>query len=110
MDFIYPNLGFMYKKKIYESEIIMSSQLKKNSIYIFPNKDNLEEEFINFNLIVIPFSKFESEYKEPSYIYDGIEKSSFRERHPVYKQLLLNEFGKKKRQSGSIIRKFIRKS
>jgi len=69
----------------------MSSQTVKNKIFIVPYYESIEEESINFNCIVIPFSEF-GDSKKPSYIYNGHEKVSFKKRHLVYKKIFLNEF------------------
>ena len=47
------------------------------------------EEPLNFNKIIIPFSKF---YKPTQYIYYGNEKIPFNKRHPIYQAILRNEF------------------
>ncbi|MFX1304404.1 MAG: hypothetical protein ACFFBV_04390 [Promethearchaeota archaeon] len=47
------------------------------------------EEPLNFNKIIIPFSKF---YKPTDYIYYGHEKIPFKKRHPIYQAILRNEF------------------
>jgi len=48
-----------------------------------------QEESLNFNKIIIPFSKF---YKPTEYIYYGHEKIPFKKRHPIYQAILRNEF------------------
>lgn len=48
-----------------------------------------QEEPLNFNKIIIPFSKF---YKPAEYIYYGHEKIHFNKRHPIYQTILRNEF------------------
>ena len=42
--------------------------------------------------IIIPFSEVSSQIRE-KYIYTGEEKIPFKERHPVFRSLMLNEFG-----------------
>jgi len=69
----------------------MSSKTVEKGVIIFPNVDTDKEDFINFDDIVMPFSKF-GESKNPSYIYNGDEDIIFKKRHPVYRKLLLNEF------------------
>jgi len=69
----------------------MSSQSVEKKEYVLLSFDTYKEDFINFNKIIIPFSKFGIS-KNPSYIYKGIEKIAFKERHPVYKTILLYEF------------------
>ena len=69
----------------------MSSQTVENKIFIVPYYKSIEEESINFNNFVIPFSEF-GDSKKPSYLYNGHEKVSFKKRHLVYKKIFLNEF------------------
>lgn len=69
----------------------MSSQSIENKVVIFPYYDTYKGDSINFKKIIIPFSDF-GRSKNPSYIYMGIEKISFKERHPVYQAIFLNEF------------------
>ena len=47
------------------------------------------EEPLNFNKIMIPFSKF---YKPTKFIYYGHERIPFRKRDPIYQAILRNEF------------------
>jgi hypothetical protein len=42
--------------------------------------------------IFIPFSDISSQFRE-EYIYTGEEKIPFKERHPVFRDLMLGEFG-----------------
>lgn len=69
----------------------MSSKPAKNKYDDVSNKGIETEEPINFTNIVIPFNKFGS-MRNPSYIYNGPEKISFKERHPLYQTILRNEF------------------
>ena len=69
----------------------MSSQSVEKKVVIFPYYDTYKGDIINFNKIIILFSNFGGSIK-PSYIYKGIEKISFKERHPVYQALFLKEF------------------
>ena len=69
----------------------MSSQsVEKIELILLSFEDN-KEECINFNKILIPFSKFGIS-KSPEFIYEGLEKIIFKDRHPIYKSILLNEF------------------
>ncbi len=69
----------------------MSSQTAEGKVVIFPSVDTDKEDSINFNKIIIPFSKFGSS-QSLEYIYNGNENLQFNERSPVYRKLLLNEF------------------
>ena len=69
----------------------MSSQSLEKTELILLSFDDYKEDSINFNKILIPFSKFGIS-KSPEYIYDGLEKMIFKERHPIYKSILLDEF------------------
>ena len=69
----------------------MSSQTVEKKEPIFPIYDTYREDFINFDDIIIPFSDFGIS-KNPSYIYNGNEDIHFKERHPVYQKLFLDEF------------------
>jgi len=69
----------------------MSSQTVEKKEPIFPIYDIYREDFINFDDIIIPFSDFGIS-KNPSYIYNGNEDINFKERHPVYQKLFLDEF------------------
>lgn len=71
----------------------MSSQTVEKKIIIFPSDDTNNEDSINFNEIIIPFSNFGSS-PSPEYIYNGNENIKFNERHPAYRRLLLGEFQK----------------
>ena len=73
----------------------MSSQTVERKVVIFPSVDNDsdKEESINFNKIIIPFSNFGNS-QTPAFIYHGNENIKFNKRHPVYRNLLLNEFSK----------------
>lgn len=71
----------------------MSSQTVENKVLIFPSDNTDKEDSINFNEIIIPFSKFGSS-QSLAYIYKGNENIKFNERHPIYRRLLLNEFHK----------------
>ena len=53
--------------------------------------ETFKEDSINFNNIIIPFSKF-GKSKCTSYIYNGNEKLSFKKRHPKFQAVFLNEF------------------
>ncbi|MHA2181915.1 MAG: hypothetical protein ACXAAH_10865 [Promethearchaeota archaeon] len=50
-----------------------------------------EEDNFDIRLIVIPFSRFFP--KEEHLIYDGSEKIPFSKRDPLFKTILLQEFG-----------------
>ena len=54
-----------------------------------PHQEIELEESLNFNKIIIPFSKF---FKPTEYIYYGHEKIPFNKRHPIYQTILRNEF------------------
>jgi hypothetical protein len=69
----------------------MSSQTVKKKAQIFLIYDTDLENSINFNKIIIPFSDL-GKTKSPSFIYEGDEGINFKERHPIYKKLLLDEF------------------
>ena len=71
----------------------MSSQTVEKKVHIFPCDDTDKEDSINFYEIIIPFSKFGNS-QSLEYIYDGNENLEFKERHPTYRKLLLNEFQK----------------
>ncbi|MFX0005439.1 MAG: hypothetical protein ACFFA7_06250 [Promethearchaeota archaeon] len=72
----------------------MSSQSLEKTELIIISFDDYKEDSINFNKIIIPFSKFGIS-RSPEYIYEGPEKIIFKERHPLYKSTLLNEFSEK---------------
>jgi len=69
----------------------MSSQTVEKKKLIFPIYDIYIEDSINFDDIIIPFSDFKIS-KNSSYIYNGDEDINFKERHPVYQKLFLDEF------------------
>jgi hypothetical protein len=71
----------------------MSSHTVQNKVHIFPCDDTEtdKEDSINFNEIIIPFSKFGIS-QSLEYIYDGNENLKFSKRHPIFRRLLLNEF------------------
>jgi len=69
----------------------MSSQTAEKKEPIFPIYDTYIGDSINFDDIIIPFSDFGIS-KNPSYIYNGNEDINFKERHPVYQKLFLDEF------------------
>jgi len=69
----------------------MSSQTVEKKGPIFPIYDTYIEDSINFDDIIIPFSDFVIP-KNLSYIYNGDEDINFKERHPVYQKLFLDEF------------------
>lgn len=69
----------------------MSSQSLEKSEIIILSFNDYKEDSINFKKIIIPFSKFGIS-KCPEYIYEGLEKIIFKERHPLYKSILLDEF------------------
>lgn len=69
----------------------MSSQTVEKKEPIFPIYDRYIEDSINFDDIIIPFSDFVIP-KNPSYIYNGDEDINFKERHPIYQKLFLDEF------------------
>jgi len=65
----------------------MSSKgIKKEFIEI-----EYEEEDLTLRRIIVPFSLFF--LKDERFIYDGSEKIPFRKRDPLYKNILLHEFG-----------------
>ncbi|MFX0021523.1 MAG: hypothetical protein ACFE9S_04305 [Candidatus Hermodarchaeota archaeon] len=69
----------------------MSSQSVEKTEIIILSFDNYQEDSIDFKKILIPFSKFGIS-KTLEYIYEGFEKIIFKERHPCYKSILLDEF------------------
>ena len=69
----------------------MSSQSLEKKDFIPLGFENFKEDSINFNKIVIPFSKFGTT-EHITYIYEGFEKISFKKRHPIYKSIFLDEF------------------
>ncbi|UCC20139.1 MAG: hypothetical protein JSV62_02325 [Promethearchaeota archaeon] len=69
----------------------MSSQTVGKKIHIFPVYYTFLEDSINFNQIVIPFTKF-GKSKRLSYIYEGIEKINFKKSHPSFQKIFLDEF------------------
>ncbi len=69
----------------------MSSQSVEKTELILLSFDDFKEDSINFNKIIIPFSKFGLS-KGQEYIYEGFENINFKERHPLYKSILLYEF------------------
>ncbi|MFX0039584.1 MAG: hypothetical protein ACFFCY_04990 [Promethearchaeota archaeon] len=69
----------------------MSSQSEEKTEFIVLSFDDYKEDSINFNRIVIPFSKFGLS-KTPGYIYEGNEDIAFNKRHTVYKSIFLDEF------------------
>lgn len=68
----------------------MSSKSIDKKFQDITHKDfeNLERS-LNFNKIIIPFSKF---YKPTQFIYYGHEKIPFKKRHPIYQAILRSEF------------------
>jgi len=71
----------------------MSSQTVEKKVIIFPSDDTNNENSINFDEIIIPFSNFGNS-PSPEFIYNGNENMKFKRRHPLYKAILLNEFYK----------------
>ena len=69
----------------------MSSQTVKKKAQIFLIYDTDLENSINYDKIIIPFSEL-GKSESSSYIYDGNEELTFKERHPAYQKLLLDEF------------------
>jgi hypothetical protein len=69
----------------------MSSHTIEKEVIIFPSVTSKKEESINFREILIPFSKFGTP-RNIIYIYDGNENIKFKKRHPVYQELLFDEF------------------
>ncbi|MFX1377903.1 MAG: hypothetical protein ACFFA4_02320 [Promethearchaeota archaeon] len=69
----------------------MSSQSLEKAELILLNFETYKEDSINFNEIIIPFSRFGIS-KSPAYIYEGLENIAFKERHPFYRSILLDEF------------------
>ena len=69
-------------------------------------EDIVEEDFVkepvNLKEFIIPFSEFG---KSVNYIYFGLEKIPFKERHPVYQMILRNEFSKALKEFQSSLRK-----
>jgi hypothetical protein len=64
----------------------MSSETKEEK---FRGIIVLFDEPFDIKNCIIPFSLF---YPQPSYIYSGEEKISFKDRDPLYKDILLREF------------------
>jgi hypothetical protein len=71
----------------------MSSQSIEKNDLIFPNYNLYLDDYINFKMIVIPFSNF-GQTRKTINIYEGTEKIRFNERSPVYQEIFLNEFRK----------------
>ena len=69
----------------------MSSQTVEKKVHFVHFSQSNEEESVNFNNIIIPFSEFGSS-KKLSYLYNGLEEIPFKEKHPKFKKILLNEF------------------
>lgn len=69
----------------------MFPKLAEKKIKSALKNDYFRKEFINLNTIIIPFSQFGNTTK-PSYLYDGLEEISFKERHFLYQKIFLNEF------------------
>jgi hypothetical protein len=69
----------------------MSSQVEEKIEFIVLSFEDYQENSINFNRIIIPFSKFGLS-KAPEYIYEGNENITFKKRHPEYKSIFLDEF------------------
>ncbi|MHA2390613.1 MAG: hypothetical protein ACXAEX_01485 [Promethearchaeota archaeon] len=69
----------------------MSSQtLEKENIVVFIY-ERPKEEFINFDTIIIPFSRFFKNHIN-DYVYSGKEKIPFKKRDPSYQAILRREF------------------
>ncbi|MBY8978781.1 MAG: hypothetical protein KGD72_00190 [Candidatus Lokiarchaeota archaeon] len=69
----------------------MSSHSVERKLRFVHINESYEEEFVNFNNIIIPFSEFGNS-KKKSYLYNGLEEMPFKVRHPKFKEILLNEF------------------
>ena len=69
----------------------MSSHSAEKKFHFVHINESYEEEFVNFNNIIIPFSEFGNS-KKISYLYNGLEEMPFKVRHPKFKEILLNEF------------------
>jgi len=86
--------------KRWKCEKKMSSKLLNKKF-----EDIVEEEPVKkpFDLkeFVIPFSEFGKSVK---YIYFGFEKIPFKERHPVYQRILMNEFARTIKQFHNSLR------
>ncbi|MFW9822595.1 MAG: hypothetical protein ACFFE4_06655 [Candidatus Thorarchaeota archaeon] len=65
----------------------MSSETKENKFVMVENK---EDEFLDLNPFVIPFSLFFP--KKHNDIYDGSENIPFNKRDPLYQIIFLQEF------------------
>jgi len=68
----------------------MSSQAENKNIVLI-KYEPFEEDFIDFNKIIIPFSDFGTS-KKLSYIHADLETMKFNERHPSFQTIFLNEF------------------
>lgn len=69
----------------------MSSKIVEKKYHFVPGYESVEEESINLKNIIIPFSKVGTS-KKYSDFYNGAEDIPFKERHPIFKKILLNEF------------------
>lgn len=69
----------------------MSSQSVEKMELILLSFDDYREDSIDFNKIIIPFSKFGTS-KNPEHVYQGHEKIVFKERHLIYQSIFLDEF------------------
>ena len=69
----------------------MSSGSVEKTHNIINGYKSLEDDSIDYDKVIIPFSEFGKTIK-PSFIHDGIEEIGFNERHPVYQTILKNEF------------------
>ena len=69
----------------------MSSQSVEKEYQFVHIYEFYEDESTSLKNIIIPFSEFGTS-KKPKYVYNGKEELPFKERHPLFKQILLNEF------------------
>ncbi|MFX0001309.1 MAG: hypothetical protein ACFE9Q_11305 [Candidatus Hodarchaeota archaeon] len=76
-----------------------SKTLEKKSEEII--KAEVISEPFRLKKFIIPFSQFG---KPERYIYLGFERIPFRERHPIYQEILKNEFADVIKQFKNIIR------
>ena len=67
----------------------MSFESKEKKYKNVIDQDVLEEEEIDLKKAVVNFSKF---HNAEEFIYFGTELVPFRDMHPLYKRIMLNEF------------------
>ena len=61
----------------------MSSGSVEKKHHIINGYESLEDNSIDYNKVIIPFSEF-GKTNKPSFIHDGIEEIGFKEKHPAY--------------------------